>query len=96
MSRELIIMETKDDLIKQKRELEDKIREINSKLKAINKAEILKKYNVSIGDEITIVGKKAVITNNCGNYLYYTAYKKDGTLGTRETRIWNSDSFTKN
>ena len=68
---------------------------INSKIKDFNKIELFKKLNLSMGEEITILGKKAVITKNCGSYIYYTAYKKDGTLGSRESRIWSFDTFTK-
>ena len=88
-------METKKELIAKRDELQKEIYLLNTKIKELNKIELFEKYNVKMGDEITIVGKKGVITNNCGSYLYYTAYKKDGTLGTRESRIWSFDTFTK-
>lgn len=88
-------METKKELIEKRDELQKEIYLLNVKIKELNKMELFEKYNVLMGDEITILGKKAIITNNCGNYLYYTAYKKDGTLGSRESRIWSFDTFTK-
>ena len=89
-------METKEELIAKRDELQKEVHLLNSKIKDFNKIELFKKLNLSMGDEITILGKKAVITNNCGNYIYYTAYKKDGALGSRESRIWSFDTFTKN
>jgi hypothetical protein len=89
-------MKTKKELIEKRDELQKEIYLLNVKIKELNKMELFEKYNVLMGDEITILGKKAVITNNCGNYIYYTAYKKDGTLGSRESRIWSFDTFIKN
>ena len=89
-------METIEILIEKRKELQNDLHLLNLKIKELNKIELFKKHNVSMGDEITILGKRGIITNNCGDYLYYTAYKKDGTLGTRESRIWSFDKFTKN
>lgn len=88
-------METKEELIFKRDGLQKEIYLLNSKIKELNKIDLFNKYNVAMGDEIIILGKKGIITNNCGNYLYYTLYKKDGTLGTRESRIWSFDTFTK-
>ena len=54
---------------------------------------------MDIGDDVNIGGKKGQISKLDAKYSsvqpIVTLYKKDGTLGKRETRVWSSDKMKK-
>lgn len=93
-------MKTIEQLIAEEKQFEAQLREIRKEIVELKINDLKFKLGVSVGDKIQftqgrniiIIGVLTSFENSYGSiYPIVTLYKKDGTLGLRTTRIWQSE-----
>jgi len=92
-------MKTLEQLNAEETQLEARLREVRKEIVELKINDLKLKLGVSIGDKIqftqgrnTVIGVLTSFENYYSSiYPIVTLYKKDGTLGLRTTRIWQSE-----